>query len=157
MSTTTPFAVIVDNTGFQTKGVHCRLVETSAKCPRRKRNSEGRDPRTREQRRAMPTASDVLQSNTWKYNTWRRTEHSASSQEATATGQQVCPGRIKRDHQHRPEGKLFQSEAENFRDEDKADQPKIETARPGKSETSERDPCVLFYDELSRGDNKRIE
>ena len=32
-------------------------------------------------------------------------------------GQQVCPGRVKRDHQHRPEGKLSQSEAENFRAE----------------------------------------
>ena len=33
MSTTTPFAVIVDNAGFQTKGVNCRLVETRAKWP----------------------------------------------------------------------------------------------------------------------------
>ena len=33
MSTTTPFAVIVDNAGFQTKGVNCRLVETRAKLP----------------------------------------------------------------------------------------------------------------------------
>ena len=33
MSTTTPFAVIVDNAGFQTKGVNCRLVETRAKRP----------------------------------------------------------------------------------------------------------------------------
>ena len=31
MSITTPFAVIVDNAGFQTKGVNCRLVETRAK------------------------------------------------------------------------------------------------------------------------------
>ena len=62
---------------------------------KKERNSQGRDPRTREaktdrdqdprtreQRRAMPTASEVLQSNMWKYNTWRRTEHNASSQEA---------------------------------------------------------------------------
>ena len=38
MSTTTPFAVIVDNACFQTKGVNCRLVncrldETRAKGP----------------------------------------------------------------------------------------------------------------------------
>ena len=31
MSTTTPFAVIVDNACFQTKGANCRLVETRAK------------------------------------------------------------------------------------------------------------------------------
>ena len=36
----------------------------------------------------------------------------------TTIGQQFGPGRVKRDHQHRPEGKLSQSEAENFRDED---------------------------------------
>ena len=46
------------------------------------KTARDRDPRTREQRRAMPTTSKVLQSNMWKYNTWRRTEHSASSQEA---------------------------------------------------------------------------
>ena len=33
MSTTTPFAVIVDIAGFQTKVVHCRLVETRANWP----------------------------------------------------------------------------------------------------------------------------
>ena len=33
MSTTTPFAVIVDNACFQTKGVNCRLVKTRAKGP----------------------------------------------------------------------------------------------------------------------------
>ena len=44
-------------------------------------NSQGMDPRTREQRRAMPTAGEVYKANTWKYNTWRRTEHSASSQD----------------------------------------------------------------------------
>ena len=33
MFTTTPFAVIVDNAGFQTKGVNCRLDETRAKLP----------------------------------------------------------------------------------------------------------------------------
>ena len=31
MSTTTPFAVIVDNACFQTKGANCRLDETRAK------------------------------------------------------------------------------------------------------------------------------
>ena len=30
----------------------------------------------------MPTACEVLQRNTWKRDTWRRTEHSASSQGA---------------------------------------------------------------------------
>ena len=36
--------------------------------------------------------------------------------------------RVKHDHQHRSEGKLSQSEAENFRDEDGAGPSKIETA-----------------------------
>ena len=72
-------------------------------------------------------------------------------------GQQVCPGRVERDHQHRPEGKLSQSEAENFRDDDETDQSEIETVWFGQSETNVRDPCVLFYDELSRRDNKWIE
>ena len=69
-------------------------------------------------------------------------------------GQQVCLGR--RDHQHRPEGKLSQSEAENFRDENEADQSKIETVCFGLSETNVRDPCVLFSEELSRRDNKGL-
>ena len=46
------------------------------------KTARDRDRRTREQRRAVPTAGQVLQRNTWKRNTWRRTEHSASSQEA---------------------------------------------------------------------------
>ena len=33
MSTATPFAVIVDNAGYQTKGVNYRLVETRARWP----------------------------------------------------------------------------------------------------------------------------
>ena len=33
MFTTTPFAVIVDNACFQTKGSNCRLDETRAKWP----------------------------------------------------------------------------------------------------------------------------
>ena len=33
MSTATSFAATVDNAGFQTKGVNCRLVETRVKCP----------------------------------------------------------------------------------------------------------------------------
>ena len=31
--TTTPYEAIVDNAGFQTKGVNCRLDETRAKWP----------------------------------------------------------------------------------------------------------------------------
>ena len=33
MSTTTPFAVILDSAGFQSKGVNCKLVETRAWWP----------------------------------------------------------------------------------------------------------------------------
>ena len=33
MSTTTPYEATVDNAGFQTKGVSCRLDETRAKWP----------------------------------------------------------------------------------------------------------------------------
>ena len=43
MSTTTPFAVIVDNACFQTKGVNCRLVETRAKWTREPVNKTARD------------------------------------------------------------------------------------------------------------------
>ena len=65
-------------------------------------------------------------------------------------------GQFERDHQHRPEGKLSQSEAEDFRDEGEADQSKIETVWFGQSETNVRDPCVLFSEELSRCDNKGL-
>ena len=39
---------------------------------------------------------------------------------------------------------------------EEADQSKIETVWFGQSETNERDPCVLFSDELSRLDNKGL-
>ena len=36
------------------------------------------------------------------------------------------PGQVECDHQHESTGKLSQSEAKNFRDENEADQSKIE-------------------------------
>ena len=54
------------------------------------------------------------------------------------------------DHQHESTGKLSQSEAENFRDENATYQSKIEIV------WNVRDPCVLFSDELSRRDNKGL-
>ena len=63
--------------------------------PNGREESEGRDPRTREAKQPgtgtpepvnkeeqCQQQAKFLQRNTWKYNTWRRTEHSASSQEA---------------------------------------------------------------------------
>ena len=100
----------------------------------------------------MPTAGEGLQSDTWKYNTWRRTEHSASSQEANDNWN----NKFAQDESN----VIINTETargREFRDDNEADQSKIETVRFGKSETNVRDPCVLFYDELSRRDNKRIE
>ena len=59
----------------------------------------------------------------------------------------ICPGQVECDHQHELTGKLSQSEAEKFRNENEADQSKIEIV------WNVRDPCVLFYEELSRCDN----
>ena len=64
--------------------------------------------------------------------------------------ERVCPGQVECDHQHESTGKLSQSEAENSRDENEADQSKIEIV------WNVRDPCVLFSDELSRRDNKGL-
>ena len=40
--------------------------------------------------------------------------------------ERICPGQVECDHQHESTGKLSQSEAENFQDENEADQSKIE-------------------------------
>ncbi len=118
--------------------LHCRLVETRAKWPWRKRNSQGRDPRTRE----------AKQPGTGPQNPWtkkssansRRSFHNATRGNETRgeerntvlqvrkqrqLGEQVCPGWVECDHQRRPEGKLSQSEAENFRAEVRKDKAKV--------------------------------
>ena len=96
MSATTPFAVIVDNACFQTR---VGIVGWLKHVPngREERNSQGRNPRTSEAKTAREGTREPVNKeeqcqqqakfykatrNTWKYNTWRRTEHSASSQEA---------------------------------------------------------------------------
>ena len=79
-------------------------------------------------KRAQPTANEVFQR---KHVEARHVEKNGTqcfeSGSQRRLGQQVFPRQIERDHQHRPEGKLSQSEAENFRDEDEANQSKIET------------------------------
>ena len=68
------------------------------------------------------------QRNTWKRDTWEKNGTQCfKSGSQRRLGQQVNPGQVERDHQHEPEGKLSQSEAEVFRDEDEANQSKIET------------------------------
>ena len=57
---------------------------------------------------------------TWKYNTWRKRNTVLQVRKQRQVGQQqqeVWPWRVERDCQHRPEGKLSQSEAEDFRAE----------------------------------------
>ena len=95
----------------------------------KKRNSQGRDPRTREaktardrdprtreQRRAVPTAGEVFAT---QHVETRHVEKNGTrcfkSGSQRQLGQQVCPGWVECDHQHRPE------------DENETDQSKIET------------------------------
>ena len=92
-----------------------------------RQTARDRDRGTHEER-AQPTAGEVFSTQHVKA---RHVEKNGTqcfeSGSQRQLGQQVCPGQVERDHQHEPEGKLSQSEAEDFRDEDEANQSKIET------------------------------
>ena len=119
----------MDSVGIQTsretpnQGVCSGLVETA--------KDWDPEPRTR---RAQPTAGEKNRANS------RRSFYNATRGSETRGGERNTVLRVRKptttetkslgqvdDHQHRPEGKLSQSEAEDFRDEDEANQPKIET------------------------------
>ena len=112
-------------------------------CQQRAKTARDWDPRTCEQKKSSA-------------NSGRERDTVLRVRKPTTSGITSKPGQVERDHQHEPEGKLSQSEAENFRDEDEANQSKIETVWFGYSETIVRDPCVLFNDKLSRRDNKGL-
>ena len=120
--TTTPYEAIVDNSGFfRPRGKidwmkHEPNDREERETARGEQNSQGRDPRTCAHRRAVPTAGERYAEKCVEVNdkVWEKNLNVSDQDES------------KCDHQHESTGKLSQSEAKNFRDENEVDQSTIE-------------------------------
>ena len=126
---------------------------------REAKTARDRDPRTRETKKSSANSRlKVTTATRGKCNTWRRTEHSASSQEAndnwttslTGTSQSWIINTDQKGSCLSPRQRISETRL-------KADQSKIETCDLDNLKRMCENPCVLFYDELSGHDNKGIE
>ena len=92
------------------------------------KTARDRDPRTREQRKAVPTAGEVFAT---QHVETRHVEKNGTQCFKSGSQRQLvnkidqCESNVIINTDQK--GKLSQSEAENFRDEDETDQSKIET------------------------------